>query len=31
MKNLNLNTGNRPTTPNGDAGNLCSGSEASGW
>jgi len=23
MKNLNLNTGNRPTTPNGDGGRLC--------
>ncbi len=23
MKNLNLNTANRPTTPNGDGGNLC--------
>ena len=33
MKNLNLNTGNglTPTTPNGDAGRLCLGSEASGW
>jgi hypothetical protein len=31
MKNLNLNTGNTPTTPNGDTGRLCLGSEASGW
>ena len=23
MKNLNLNTGNLPTTPNGDGGTLC--------
>lgn len=23
MKNLNLNTGNTPTTPNGDGGTLC--------
>jgi hypothetical protein len=23
MKNLNRNTGNTPTTPNGDAGTLC--------
>jgi len=27
MKNLRLNTGNTPTTPNGDAGNLCLGSD----
>ena len=31
MKNLNLNTGNTPTTPNGDAGTSCLSSEASGW
>lgn len=31
MKTLNLNTGNTPTTPNGDTGRLCLGSEASGW
>ena len=31
MKNLNLNTGDRPTTPNGDEGTLCLSSEASGW
>lgn len=31
MKNLNLNMANRPTTPNGDGGTLCLGSEASGW
>ena len=31
MKNLNLNTGNTPTTPNGDGGTLCLSSEASGW
>jgi hypothetical protein len=23
MKHLNLNTGNTPTTPNGDTGRLC--------
>jgi hypothetical protein len=31
MRNLNLNTGNRPTTPNGGTGTLCLSSEASGW
>ena len=31
MKTLNLNTRTLPTTPNGDAGRMCSGSEASGW
>ena len=31
MKNLNLNTENTPTTPNGDGGRLCLSSEASGW
>ena len=27
MKNLNLDTENRPTTPNGDGGRLCLCSE----
>ena len=31
MKNLNSNTGNTPTTPNGDGGTMYSCSEASGW
>jgi hypothetical protein len=31
MKTLNLNTELTPTTPNGDGGTLCLGSEASGW
>jgi len=31
MKTLNLNTRTNATTPNGDAGGLCLGSEASGW
>jgi hypothetical protein len=31
MKHLNLNTGNTPTTPNGDGGTMYLCSEASGW
>ena len=27
MKNLNSNTGNMPTTPNGDGGRVCFSSE----
>ena len=30
MKNLRLNTGNTPTTPNGDAGILCFSSDFDG-
>ena len=30
MKNLNLNTGNTPTTPNGDTGTLCLSSDFDG-
>lgn len=31
MKTLNLDTKTNPTIPNGCAGRLCLGSEASGW